>query len=86
MLENMPKGKKILYKILLFLPLALAIAWLAYIKTAEKTAGMEGTFLSPINNAPIITALIIFIIGYLLFLLMMFFSDIKNMLSSIKQK
>ena len=90
MFKDISKGKKIFYVILWFLPLVLAIVWLVYIRVT-KTRGVEGTFLSPINNTPLIIALIIFVVGYLLFLFMLFFSDIKEMIlatrkRSVKQK
>jgi len=82
MLKKLPLWKKIMYAVLLILPLALAIVWLYYIKLTEKAAGIGvGTFLSPVNNQPIIMGLSIFTVGYTIFLLIMFYSNLKEVIS-----
>ena len=81
MFKELPLWKKIMYTALLILPLALALVWLYYIKLTEKAAGLGvGTFLSPVNNKPIIIGLSIFMFGYTIFLLIMFYSNLKEVI------
>ncbi len=73
----MQKKKKLLRFIMLFLPLIVAVFLLIYIKTSQK---MQETteFMSPVANVTMITSLSVFVIGYLCFLVLMFFDDIKS--------
>jgi len=58
------------------LPLFVALFLLVYIKTSQEIKGAE--FMSPVDNGTIITSLVVFILGYLCFLILMFFEDIKS--------
>ncbi len=78
----MSQKKKISFTIMLILPLVLAIAWIIYIKATEDIVGAGmGSFLSPIDNTPVIVSLTLFVLGYLFFLGIMFYSNIKEMIS-----
>ena len=67
--------KKPMKKFLIYLiPWILAVVWLIYLLSAPK--GNE--LLSPPETPALIMALVVFILGYMLFLLMMFASDIKE--------
>ena len=82
MFEEMSQKKKISFTIMLILPLVLAIAWIIYIKATEDIVGAGmGSFLSPIDNTPVIVSLTLFVLGYLFFLGIMFYSNIKEMIS-----
>lgn len=82
MFDEMPRKKKISFTIMLILPLILAIAWIIYIKATEDVIGAGmGSFLSPIDNTPIIVSLTLFVLGYLFFLGVMFYSNIKEMVN-----
>lgn len=80
---KVPKWKIIVRAIVLALPLVLAIVWLIRIKTIDS--GAAG-FLSPVNTAPIVMSLSIFMAGYVLFLFLMFYSNIKEALKKHSQK
>jgi len=69
--------------IFLIVPLVLAILLLIYIKTSQ---GMKATseFMSPIENTTIITSLFVFVFGYMCFLILMFFDDIKSFFKAAK--
>lgn len=70
------KRTKIWKFIFLFVPLLVAALLLIYIKTSQKVeAGSE--FMAPLENTTIITSLVAFMAGYLCFLILMFFDDIK---------
>ncbi len=87
MFEETPQKRKTIYMMLLFLPLVLAVAWLVYLKITAEAAGIgAGTFLSPSDNAPLILGLVIFTLGYLFFLGMMFSSNIREMVSDFKRR
>lgn len=74
--EFIPKKRKIVYAVLLLLPLAISVIWLVYIKI-QAAMGISG-FLSPENNRPVLVALIIFAVGYLFFLGLLFSNNIKE--------
>jgi len=81
MQEKTPLWKKIMYAILLVLPLALALLWLYYITAAEKAIGIgAGAFLSPANSQPLISGILIFAAAYTLFLIVIFYSNIKEVI------
>ena len=69
--------------ILYIIPWLLAVAWLIYLKS---NSGAGEGLLSPIDTAPLLTALVIFIAGYMLFLAFMFSSDIKEAFLSLSKK
>jgi len=83
MFDETPRWRKILFVILFAIPLILAIAWIVYIKATEDAIGAGlGSFLSPIDNTPIVVSLTLFILGYLFFLGIIFYSNIKEAFSS----
>ncbi len=86
MFKEMPLWKKVIYTILLILPLALAILWIYYLNLASSPDVDIGTFLSPVNNKPIIIGLSIFMLGYAIFLFIMFYSNIKEIIGHTPHK
>ncbi|MBS3097791.1 hypothetical protein J4209_03255 [Candidatus Woesearchaeota archaeon] len=70
-----------------FVSLVLAVIWLVYIKASEEATGIgQGNLLSPVDNTPLVLGLIIFTIGYLFFLGMMFSSNIKEMIANYRRR
>ncbi len=68
-------------KMVLFLPILLSLSWIFYLQYAQNSYikyGYSGEFLAPPNIMPLMTALIIFTIGYILFLLLMFSENIEE--------
>lgn len=66
-------------KMLLGLPVLLSVSWIFYLQYDKYTyaySGME--LLSPSNTTPLMIALIIFTIGYIIFLLLMFSENIQD--------
>ena len=78
----MKKYIKIWRFLLLFIPLLVAIVILIYVRTSQEVSGAE--YMAPIENTTMIISLMVFIAGYLCFLILMFFDDIKSFF--IKQK
>jgi len=64
-------------KIVLALPILLSASWIFYLQY-NKYAYYGIELLSPANTAPLMIALIIFTIGYIIFLLLMFSENIKE--------
>jgi polyferredoxin len=79
MFEDQPdhSKKKLILRIMLFLPLMLSVAWLVYIKFTEQT-GPYGFLSPPVDNTPLIIGLVLFAAGYLIFLGLLFASDVKE--------
>ena len=68
-------------KIILLLPVLLSASWIFYLKYGPKVyGGAAGELLSPANTMPIIIALIIFTVGYVVFLLLMFSENVENII------
>ena len=66
-------------KIVLMLPVLLSATWMFYLQYNQQAYyGME--LLSPANTAPLMIALIIFTIGYVIFLFMMFSENLQNII------
>ncbi len=63
-------------KIVLALPLFLSITWISFLVYNRTPAGTG--MLSPDEITPLILTLIAFTIGYLIFLLLMFSEEIKE--------
>ncbi len=65
-------------KIVLFSPALLSVSWIFYLQyqKAFPYYGME--LLSPADTTPLMIALIIFTIGYIIFLLLMFSENIHD--------
>jgi len=70
------KKKRYLFFFTALLPLILSVVWLIVLMLPAKIAG--GVALSPARSTPLIIGLVIFIIGYVAFLSMMFSEDIKE--------
>jgi len=73
------KIRKAAYVITIFLPLILSVAWLILL-TSQTTP--SGVLLSPSRTRPIVSALVIFIIGYLIFMFLIFYENISEILNS----
>ena len=73
-----PLWKKVLYGILLAIPLAVAALWMYYVQKAEETYMAQ--FLAPIDNGPVLIALSLFIVGYAVFLFALFYNNIRDSL------
>ena len=66
-------------KIVLVLPLLMSASWIFYLQYIEQSYvyyGME--LLAPADTMPLMIALIIFTIGYVVFLLLMFSENIHD--------
>jgi len=74
------RRERMIKNIILFLPLVLSIGWALQIRISNTIAIANGNMLSPIDTQPLLTSLILFIIGYLFFLFLMFSDDIKSFL------
>lgn len=75
----MPKKKKIITTILLLLPLLIGISLLIYLKISWQIEIAPGEKLSPIDNKPLFVGLVIFTLGYLFFLGMLFSDNILDL-------
>tara|TARA_Y100000310_G_C20684803_1_gene818273 strand:- start:3398 stop:3748 length:351 start_codon:yes stop_codon:yes gene_type:complete len=85
-----PSKKKsdIIRKILIFLPLTLCTLWVISLIAKQKLIYLPniGLKLSPIRDStPLITGLVIFICGYLLFLAILYFEDLKGFFNKKKK-
>ena len=68
-----------LKNIILFLPLVLSVGWMIQIKLTQRFVPPgAGELFSPIQTQPLIISLILFVVGYVFFLLLMFSDDIKS--------
>ena len=65
-------------KVVLGLPVLLSMSWIFYLQAAPADYG--GELLAPVNPAPLIAALVIFTIGYVIFLFLMFSENIQDFL------
>lgn len=78
MTQKSSKNKK--HKIFLYLlPLLVSVGLMAYLKTGTPYSQLVGEMPSPTENGMLFNSLIIFTIGYLLFLGMIFMDDIRQM-------
>ena len=65
-------------KAVLALPIALSLSWAAYLRYMQLGYPVYGAELfAPQDTTPLMIALIIFTMGYIIFLLMMFSENIK---------
>jgi|ETN02SMinimDraft_2_1059926.scaffolds.fasta_scaffold194281_2 hypothetical protein len=85
-----PSKKKvdIIRRILILLPLTLCFLWVISLFAKQKLIYLPniGLKLSPIrDSAPLITGLIIFMCGYLLFLAILYFEDLKDFFKGKKK-
>ncbi len=74
MLKGKSKAKKIALVFTSLLPLVLSVAWV--VTLIAKPTGMVA--LSPARSTPLVIGLVIFMIGYVVFLSMMFSEDIRD--------
>lgn len=66
-------------KVILGLPVLLSASWMMYLQYNKGVYAYYGTeLLSPANTAPLMVALILFTIGYVVFLMMMFSENIRE--------
>jgi hypothetical protein len=64
-------------KVVVSLPVVLSLSWIFYIKYSEYAfRGYE--MASPANSTPLIFALILFVIGYMIFLFLMFSDNLHD--------
>jgi len=69
------KGKKIV----LLLPILLSVSWILYLKYSPQVYVYYGTeLLSPVDTTPLMIALIIFTVGYIIFLMLMFSENLQD--------
>lgn len=76
MLKGKSKAKKIALVFTSLLPLVLGSAWLVMLSGGPRGGG--AFLLSPARSTPLVIGLVIFMIGYVAFLSMMFSEDIKD--------
>lgn len=77
-LKHHPKMKA-WEKTVLFLPLLLSVSWIFYLQYTKYTNAYYGIeLLSPANTAPLMIALVIFTIGYVIFLVLMFSENLHD--------
>lgn len=66
-------------KAILMLPVLISVSWIAYLQYTRYNYSYYGMeLLSPANTTPLIAALAIFTIGYIIFLLLMFSENIQE--------
>tara|TARA_Y100000310_G_scaffold291943_1_gene320262 strand:+ start:1781 stop:2089 length:309 start_codon:yes stop_codon:yes gene_type:complete len=83
------KGSNFIRKFLVFLPLALCVLWVVSILVGEKLSYVDGIGLrlSPIrDNRPLIIGLVIFMCGYLLFVGILYFENLKEFFGNMSKK
>ncbi|HLC95731.1 MAG TPA: hypothetical protein VJH97_00205 [Candidatus Nanoarchaeia archaeon] len=72
-----PRKTGFFTKVLLGLPIVLSLSLIGYIQYSKQTARLEGIFLSPQSDTLLI-ALLVFTVGYVLFVSLMFSDEIKS--------
>ena len=66
-------------KVVLMLPVLLSVSGIFYLRYNQNVYRYYGTeLLSPANTAPLMIALVLFTIGYVIFILMMFSENIRE--------
>ena len=81
------RKESIIKSIILFLPLVLSVGWVIQIKLSQKFGPIVGgEMFSPIETQPLLVSLALFIIGYILFLFLMFSDDIRAFFWARKPK
>ena len=68
-------------KIVLALPIVLSVSWMIYLQYTRYNYlnyGYSGEMMAPASIMPVMVALIIFTVGYILFLFLMFSENIKE--------
>ncbi len=82
LLKEKSKFKKYTFVFTALLPLMLSVVWLAILSV--KPAGVAA--LSPATSTPLVIGLVIFTVGYVAFLSMMFSEDIKEWYEHLRHK
>ena len=72
--------KNPLFHIALFTPLAMALLWLGFVLNLAAQAGAD-IILSPSRSQPLVTGLIIFVVGYIIFLGLIYSEELKKWLT-----
>ena len=75
MLKGGSKAKKVAFVFTALLPLVLGGLWLGVLVAGPETGVAD---LSPSRSTPLVIALVIFMMGYVVFLSIMFSEDIKD--------
>ncbi|MCK5283394.1 MAG: hypothetical protein KAK00_08360 [Nanoarchaeota archaeon] len=78
-LDSMSKSKKIMIIALLMLPLFVSVSLLTYLRVSWQVEIAPGEMLSPIEDKPLFVGLLIFALGYLFFLGMLFSDNIQEL-------
>jgi len=66
-------------KVVLFLPILMSVSWIVYLQYIGQNYAYYGMeLLAPADTTPLMIALIIFTIGYVVFLLLMFSENIHD--------
>ena len=65
-------------KVVVFIPLVISISWMLYLNHFSKVPLPSGELLAPASTKPLFVALIIFSLGYVVFLFLMFSEDIRD--------
>jgi hypothetical protein len=78
-LEDMDMKKRVMVISLLVLPLLASVFSIVYLRTSWQVEVAPGEKLSPIENKPLFVGLVIFTIGYLFFLGMLFSQNILEL-------
>jgi len=82
-------AKRIMIGVLALLPLVFSLAWLISLMLTKYTLvlGQQGIMLSPVQNIrPIIVSLVIFMSGYVVFLVFIFSENIRRIFEGIGKK
>ncbi|MEA2037333.1 MAG: hypothetical protein U9O94_07520 [Nanoarchaeota archaeon] len=72
---RMSKGKKTV----LTLPIVLSVAWMFYLQFG-RSLPVGGELLAPVDTTPLMVALGIFVLGYVIFLMLMFSENMEKFL------
>tara|TARA_Y100000310_G_scaffold345222_1_gene462839 strand:+ start:579 stop:812 length:234 start_codon:yes stop_codon:yes gene_type:complete len=72
------KGLSVGKKIVLGLPVLLSGSWIVLLRQGTPLGGEQ---FAPASSSALLIALLIFTVGYLLFLLLLFSDDLKDMFS-----
>tara|TARA_B100001964_G_C14129293_1_gene552100 strand:+ start:491 stop:769 length:279 start_codon:yes stop_codon:yes gene_type:complete len=84
MFKKMSFFTKVVIAILMLAPVILGYYWYTYLDSSESS--VLGAFLSPVNNTPIMISLIVFLVGYLIFIIAMFYDNIKEFMDKRTHK
>ena len=73
-------------KVILFLPIVMGMSWVLFLRFQSSiTPQITGEIFAPGSTQPLFMALSLFIIGYVLFLFIMFSDDITDYLHKDKK-